>query len=292
MKKVLIIGASGLVGGQCYEYLLQKDYEVVGTYLNFKRSNLLYFDAIDFNNPLNDKILSTDFDVIIHTAALTHVDYCEGNEDESYKNNVIATSNIISLAKRMNAKLCFTSSDYIFDGLNGPYVEEDAPNPLNVYGQHKLECEKLIISQIDNYLIARITNVYGEEQRNKNFIARLLNNNLSNSHLDLPQDQYATPINALDVARALFLLIENEKKGVYHLSSTDYYNRYQLASKVIDLCNLKYTTSPKKTSELNQKAKRPLRGGLLNLKFMSEFPAFKNSNIDDYLKQNQHNAKF
>jgi dTDP-4-dehydrorhamnose reductase len=193
---------------------------------------------------------------------------------------------VVEYCKSQNIKLVYISTDYIFDGFNGPYTENEIPNPSNVYGKHKLEAE-LIVQELKDYIIARITNVYGEEERSKNFIAHLLILIKSKTYktFNLPYDQFATPIYAGDIARMLYLLISDRKKGIYNLSSTDYYNRYQLASKVksyfseADHLNL----NPISTQSLQQKAKRPLSGGLLNNKFITEYPKFELTNVDAFI---------
>src|SRR5690606_32448593 len=136
------------------------------------------------------------------------------------------------LARKMEARFVYLSTDYVFDGEKGFYTEEEPVNPLSVYAEHKLQAERLVQEYFDGkWLILRITNVYGDEIRGKNFVARLVENMLKQEpmHLRLPVDQYATPANAYDVARAIFVLLSDKKYGIYHIGSTDYLNRVQLA---------------------------------------------------------------
>jgi len=283
---ILVIGASGLVGSHCLNYFAEKQLSVIGTHLKFETEKTFFFDPLskdgfDFLN--NNNFIP---DTIIHCGALTNVDYCEENIDESYNLTVKSTKLVVEYCKSQNIKLVYISTDYIFDGFNGPYTENEIPNPSNVYGKHKLEAE-LIVQELKDYIIARITNVYGEEERSKNFIAHLLILIKSKTYktFNLPYDQFATPIYAGDIARMLYLLISDRKKGIYNLSSTDYYNRYQLASKVksyfseADHLNL----NPISTQSLQQKAKRPLSGGLLNNKFITEYPKFELTNVDAFI---------
>jgi dTDP-4-dehydrorhamnose reductase len=100
----------------------------------------------------------------------------------------------------------------------------------------------------------------------------------------MPFDQYSTPINAIDVARAIFYLIKDDKKGLYHLASTDLVNRVQFLQKLNFYLGQRFTVVPVATAKLNQTAKRPLLGGLLAKKFLSEYPNFDFSNLDSYLK--------
>lgn len=286
---VLIIGASGLVGGNCMNYFAAKsDWKIAGTYFSYEAKNTLFFDTLDLNNPKNFDIKSFQPDVILHCGALTHVDYCEDHEEESYEKTVQSTKNIIELCKKYTSKMVFISTDYIFDGKNGPYLEDAATNALSVYGQHKLEAENLVRENINNHLILRITNVYGDEERGKNFIARVVEQIVEGKKLTLkvPNDQYATPINAHDIARSLFLLLSDEKTGIYNIASTDFMSRVQLCLRILHhFPKAEYDLFPLSTAELNQKADRPLMGGLINQKFMLEYPHFTFSTVDDYISK-------
>jgi dTDP-4-dehydrorhamnose reductase len=284
--KILIVGASGLVGGNIFNYLSSEtNWDVLGTYNNFKADPFIFFDASE-RGSWSDTVVNTNWDVIVHTGALTHVDGCEENPELSYLLTVKSAENMCSFADRIGALLIYISTDYIFDGECGPYTENEIPNPVNIYGQHKLKAEKLVIAMLSNYLILRITNVYGNELRNKNFLARTIAQIKSNIELSItaPIDQYATPINALDVAKAIFLLISDRKTGIYHLASSDFFNRVQFLQRI----NLHYNNilqiNPISTSQLKQAAKRPLIGGLVSKKFLDEYPNFHFSNVDDYLK--------
>lgn len=285
--KILIIGASGLVGGNCLKNLrLTGEYEVKGTHLTYPTPETIYFNSLNLDQDQQAAIRDFAPQVIIHCGALTFVDYCENNHAESYLKTVTSTKNIIAIAQQVSAKLVYISTDYVFDGQSGPYTEDDVVNPISIYGQHKWEAENLLAESGIAYLILRITNVYGEEARCKNFISRIINQVKKGEtiELTLPNDQYATPINAWDIGSAIHLLLKHGKTGVYHLGSTDYMNRYQLAIRVIK--KLKYPQArinPVTTAQLQQPAARPLLGGLLAVKFLSEFPDFQFSNIDDYL---------
>ncbi|MEA3391764.1 MAG: NAD(P)-dependent oxidoreductase [Candidatus Marinimicrobia bacterium] len=286
--KIFIIGASGLVGSNCMQCMQDNpDFDVVGSHYLFATNNTEYFDVF------NPKLTTFDLaefnpDVIVHTGALTHVDYCETHQDESYKHTVESTQKAIELANRLNAKFVYISSDYIFDGENGPYAEYDDTNPLSVYGKHKFIAEKLVKESCEDYLILRITNVYGNEIRGKNFIAFLKKTAQSGEekHLRLPVDQYATPINAADIGRILCRLLMDGKQGIYHLASDEYINRVELAEKVLaHFPDHKISIEALSTAELDQAAPRPLKGGLKTDKIKNEYPKLKFTTVEDYLEE-------
>ncbi|MCO5233795.1 MAG: SDR family oxidoreductase [Chitinophagales bacterium] len=286
--KILIIGASGLVGSNCLKYLSENGNECIGTYYSYAAQNTVFFDTLNLDNAENFNIDSFQPEVIIHCGALTHVDYCEQNEEESYKYSITSTVNVIQLAKKYSSKIIFISTDYIFDGKNGPYDEQEMASPISVYGRHKWEAEQAVSNANLDYLILRITNVYGDEERGKNFVARIIDQALKGQHLTLklPIDQYATPINAADIAKAIALLLENQKSGIYNIASTDYMNRVQLSLRVLKYFpKATYDLIPLSTEKLHQAARRPLQGGLKSAKFLTEFPDFIFSTVDDYVQK-------
>ena len=134
----------------------------------------------------------------------------------------------------------------------------------------------------------RITNVYGKEIRNKNFVSRIVEQCMAGSKLTLklPVDQYATPVNARDVAKAMLLLLRDREKGIFHIASTDWMNRVELALTVLKYFpNAEYELFPMLTADLAQPAARPLRGGLLKNKFSARYPRFLFSNVDDFVRE-------
>ncbi|MBN4081662.1 SDR family oxidoreductase [bacterium AH-315-C07] len=284
---IIILGASGLIGNNCLMLLKSKsEINVIGTYFSYQTSNTSYFDTLNLDNPKNFDIDSFNPDVILHCGALTWVDYCEDHEEESYQKTVQSTLNAIELAKKFSAKLIYISTDYVFDGESGPYDEEATVNPLGIYAKHKLEAEQVVAAEIKDHLVLRVTNVFGDEERNKNFIARIVEQIYKNEkvELTLPYDQYATPVNACDVAKAVYLLIRDNKTGIYNIAGTDYVNRVHLAKRILKhFPDAEYGLKIISTVEMNQPSARPLNGGLVNNKFLNEYPDFEFSNVDDYL---------
>lgn len=291
--RVLILGASGLIGGNSLKHFRDElNWNVVGTYFTYQAKNCVFYNTLNAGDPENFQVEKFNPEVILHCGALTFVDYCEDHEGESYEKTVLSTKNALDLARLCKSKFIYISTDYVFDGLDGPYREDDKVNPISIYGKHKLEAENLVRQSGLDFLICRVTNVYGEEERGKNFIARLAEKAFSGEteEMSFPADQYATPVNAADVAKALGQLILSGKSGLYHLAGTDYLNRYQLVTMVLRLFpENKIDAKPVRTAEMNQKAGRPLNGGLIAAKFLGEFPTFEFSNVCDYLMNLKNN---
>jgi len=286
--KIFISGASGLVGGNCQKHFEAQGVEVIGSHFSYATPDTVPFDTLNLDKSDNFDVVNFAPDVIVHCGALTHVDYCEQNPEESYTKTVQSTLNLMELAQRTKSKFVFISTDYVFDGVDGPYKETDVLNPLSIYGKHKLEAENAVIASGLDYLILRVTNVYGEEIRNKNFIARIIEQcqNGQKLNLKLPYDQFASPTNAYDIARAMYVLLQANKQGIYHICSSDFMNRVELAIKVIAYFpNAAYHLEAIDTASLQQPAARPLIGGFVKAKFVSEFPEFTFTSVDNYLQE-------
>lgn len=286
--RIFIIGASGLVGGNCM-HCMQKEpgMEVIGSHYSFSTNDTEYFNVFNPGSATFD-LKAFDPEVIIHTGALTHVDRCETHPDESYHHTVESAAAVLGLAKEYRSKLIYISSDYVFDGKDGPYSEEDTLNPLSVYGKHKAEAENIIRKNYQDHLIFRVTNVYGDEIRGKNFVAFLIRTARSNEKkvLRLPCDQYATPVNAYDIGRAAVRLLRDNKQGIYNVAAEEYLSRVDLAKKVLAYfpnANIEVRGVP--TSELGQAAPRPLRGGLKIDKIKKEYPDLHFSTVEDYMEE-------
>lgn len=285
--KVFISGASGLVGGNCLKHFKEMGWNAIGSHLSFATDQTVFFNTLEPEHPDNFDVLTFLPDVIVHCGALTHVDYCEDHVEESYEKTVQSTKNLIALAQKCNARFVYISTDYVFDGENGPYTEEAPVNPLSVYAKHKLEAETLALQEIKDTLVLRVTNVYGDEIRNKNFVSRIVEQCRQRKKLTLklPYDQFASPANAYDIARAMFLLLRDNKKGIYHIAGSDYLNRVELALRILSYFpNAEYDLLPTSTVEMKQPAARPLLGGFVKMKFAAEYPDFLFGTVDSYLQ--------
>ncbi len=286
--KVFISGASGLVGSNCLRHFTEQGWEAVGSYYSFETDDTVFYDTLNPDHPNNFDVSEFAPDVIVHCGALTHVDYCETHEQESYEKTVQSTINLIKLANDCKARLVYISTDYVFDGKDGPYKEDAQVNPISVYARHKLEAEQIVMRDIPAPLVLRVTNVYGDELRGKNFVARIIDQCRNNQKLTLklPYDQYASPANAWDIARTMYLLLRDGKQGIYNIGGTDYMNRVELALRVLSYFpGAQYDLIPVSTEDLKQPAARPLLGGFIKMKFSNEYPEFLFGNIDSYLKE-------
>lgn len=284
---IFISGASGLVGGNCLRHFKEQGWNVVGSHLSYPTTATVFYNTLEPQHPDNVDIVAFRPDVILHCGALTHVDYCEGHPEESYEKTVQSTLNLIEVAKTCGAQLVYMSTDYVFDGKAGPYSEEAEVNPLSVYARHKLAAETMVLEQLPESLVLRITNVYGDELRGKNFVSRILEQCKAGKALELrlPYDQFASPVNAYDVARALYLLLRDRHQGIFHIAGTDYCNRVELAGLILKYFpDATYTLEAVSTDTLQQPAARPLLGGFVKKKFATLYPEFLFGTVEGYVK--------
>ncbi len=262
MIDALIVGASGMVGGQLMQLGQQRGLTVAGTYSSFAVPDLHPLDASD-DAAVQNLVSSLEPRVIFLPAAFTNVDACERDPDLSQRINVTAMENVARACQRCNAKLVSFSSDYVFDGLDGPYSEDAVPNPVNVYGRHKLEAEGIAVSV--GALVLRTNGVYGAEVQGKNFVLRLVQGLRSGQTWRIPVDQFGNPTLASDLARAAWDGLA--LSGVYHAAGSHFCDRYAFALEIarifdLDPAQLEAVGTP----SLNQAALRPLRGGLISLR--------------------------
>lgn len=269
--KHMIIGASGQVGSAIYGSAgAERKSEVIGTWRTKPAHGLRKLDITDRSRVFR---LVRDFspEVIYLCAALTNVDRCEQEFAESYRVNVLGAHNLIDAANRVGAKLVYMSSDYIYDGADGPYSEIDAPNPLSVYGFHKLIGEQMVATTCQNYLIVRSTVVFGWEEIGKNFIIRLRQKLSQKQYVKVPSDQIGTPTYNRNLSNAILELAKNDARGVYNIAGTTAISRYDFALQAARIFGLDpRMIVPVTTSKLEQPARRPLKAGLNVKKVQSE----------------------
>jgi len=265
----LIIGASGLIGGYLYRSA-PGGIKISGTFHNFSLPGLVRLE-INKRPEVEKLILNCRPDTVFLPAAFTNVDLCEETPDLCYEVNVASVRCLSDILKDTKTKLIYFSTDYVFDGKNGPYSEDEPPEPLGIYGKSKLEGETIIKNCLDNYLIIRTTCVYGWEPQEKNFIVNLIKKTRSGRTAEVPVDQVTTPTYAGHLARSIWGLVKDNKTGIYNIAGATLISRFDFALMAAEIFGLdKAFIKPVTTVELNRKAKRPLKGGLKTDKIKRE----------------------
>jgi dTDP-4-dehydrorhamnose reductase len=268
MGKVLITGANGLLGQKlCCDF--STDFQVTAIDLH-PQSHVSLPDLSYRSLNLTDKenlfslIRQHCPDVILNTAAYSDVDGCERWRIIARIMHVDAVENLVSISQEQRIKLVQLSTDYVFDGENGPYSEDDPPHPVSYYGETKLEGEKIIQGGDIDFLIVRTNVLYGLGKNvKKNFLLWLLDKLSAGEKIKIVTDQFNNPTLAENLSLCILEMVERNLSGIYHIGGTEYLSRYDFALKVADKFNFdKSLISPVQTIHLAQPAQRPHRGGL------------------------------
>ncbi|OXM88405.1 dTDP-4-dehydrorhamnose reductase [Paenibacillus rigui] len=245
--RVLVTGAGGQLGYDVVR-LFQPSSDVIG----------LGRDELDITNTEQCiRVLEQHQpDVVIHCAAYTSVDLAEQDEDTTFAVNAYGARNMAVAAERIGAKMCYISTDYVFDGnTTVPYKEYDQPNPLGVYGKSKLAGERMVESLSSKYFIVRTSWVYG--LHGHNFVKTMLKLAQDKKSLKVVHDQIGSPTFTEDLAKFLLQLVGTEKYGIYHATNSGSCSWYEFALAIFEEFGLEVVVEPCTTEEYPRPALRP-----------------------------------
>ncbi len=283
--KVFVTGVAGQLGHDVMNELAKRGYEGIGTDIAPEYSGIQDGTAVtaapyvplDITNEAAVQKIITEIspDVVVHCAAWTAVDLAEDDDkvEKVRAINAKGTEYIAKVCKKLNCKMVYISTDYVFDGQGCEPWQPDCKdyNPLNVYGQTKLEGELAVSGTLDKYFIVRIAWVFGKN--GKNFIKTMLNVGKTHDRLTVVNDQIGTPTYTFDLARLLVDMIETEKYGYYHATNEGgYISWYDFTKEIFrqaaELGHTEYseerlTVAPVTTAEYGaSKAARPFNSRL------------------------------
>lgn len=251
--KVLVTGANGQLGYDVVKELQKQNIECYGT----SRQD---FDIVDFEATENF-IKNYMPDAVIHCAAYTAVDKAEDEQGLCYLVNASATENIAEICKKINAKMLYISTDYVFDGTkNGFYEVDDKPNPINVYGKTKLLGEEAVQKILDKYFVVRISWVFGEH--GNNFVKTMLRLGKERKEISVVADQYGSPTYTADLAPLLVKMIQTEKYGIYHATNEGVCTWAEFAEEIFKTAGMDVKVNHITTAEYPTRAIRPMNSRL------------------------------
>ena len=271
--KILITGSNGLLGQKLISALRNdQQIELIATSRGPDRTPVGLgerYHAMDITVAAEvDAVFDrTRPEVVIHTAAMTNVDACELDPPTCLMQNVSATENLLAAAKRHKSHFVFLSTDFIFDGEKGPYSEADEPAPLSIYGQSKLDGERLVMeSGLAKWAIARTIIVFGvaEGLSRSNPILWAKGALEKGEPIKVVDDQWRMPTLAEDLADGCIRIAKRGATGVYHLSGPDGMSILEMVGRVGKFFDLSTAVvTPIKSASLGQPAKRPPRTGFV-----------------------------
>ena len=272
--KIFITGANGLLGQNLIKKLVENnEHHTIASGRGEARVNIpegkkYLYVPLDITNGIDvlDKITLHKPDVIIHTAAITQIDDCEADKIGSWNTNVTATRFLISAAADVNARLIYISTDFVFDGLNGPYIETDLPAPINYYGSTKVAAEKSVIDSNLNWCIIRTVLVYGNilTGNRSNIISWVQQNLKEGKKISVVTDQWRTPTYVNDLVDGILLALDKNASGIYHISGAEMLTPYEIATATAKYLGLDETLIEKvDAASFSQVAKRPAKTGFI-----------------------------
>ena len=274
--KILVTGVAGQLGHDVMNELAARGHEGVGSDLAPAYSGIADGSAVtkaayvpmDITNAaqVREVISAVHPDAVIHCAAWTAVDAAEDADKQAKVQaiNVQGTANIAAVCRELDCKMMYISTDYVFNGQGETPWDPDCKDyqPLNIYGQTKLEGELAVANTLQKYFIVRIAWVFG--LNGKNFIKTMINVGKTHDTVRVVNDQIGTPTYTLDLSRLLVDMIETEKYGYYHATNEGgYISWYDFACAIFKAAGMNVNVLPVTTAEYGEsKAKRPFNSRL------------------------------
>ena len=267
---VFVTGVGGQLGNDVMNELAKRGHEPIGSDILAKEKISLPFEYVQLDITNKDAVERAigelQPDAVIHCAAWTAVDAAEdeANKDKVYAINVDGTRYIVEACKKLDCKMVYISTDYVFNGEGTEPWQPDCKEyaPLNVYGDSKLKGELAVAEALEKYFIVRIAWVFGKN--GNNFIKTMLNVGKKFDTLRVVNDQIGTPTYTFDLARLLVDMVETDKYGYYHATNEGgYISWYDFACEIFKQAGYATKVVPVTTAEYGlSKAKRPYNSRL------------------------------
>lgn len=283
--KILITGAKGQLGYDCVRELNERGYK------NVLGIDIEQLDLTD-EAKVYDYIASYKPSVVMHNAAWTQVDKAEENQAKVYEINALATKYIAEACKRIDSKMVYISTDYVFNGLgDNPFEINDPKEGLSTYGRTKSQGEDFVKEILDKYFIVRISWVFGKN--GNNFVKTMLRlADMGKAELNVVSDQIGSVTYTYDLSKLLCDMIETNKFGIYHATNEGYLSWAEFAEEIFKLTNknvkVNYVTTEQYLKMVPQQAKRPLNSRMskvsLDAAGFKRLPDWKDA-LKRYLKE-------
>jgi len=252
MKRIiLVMGAKGMLGRDLMNLLQTSLFndEIIGWDI----------EEIDIQKEgdVATKVGKLRPHIVVHLAAYTNVDGCELDEEKAFAINAEGTKHVVLASASCRAKVVYLSTDYVFDGnKREPYLENDSPQPLNVYGRSKLKGEQYVQDLVKDGLIIRTQWLYG--RHGNNFVTSILQQAREKRVLSIVNDQIGSPTYAMDVAEAISVLIQFGAQGIFHVANSDLCTWYTFGQAILKLSGMgKVRVIPISSKDLGRPAVRP-----------------------------------
>ena len=249
--RIAVIGADGQLGSDLLKALRGDD--IIP----------LYYPDFDITETARAKQRLQEIrpDTVVNTAAFNRVDECEADPWPPFQLNALAVRELSLAARELGFCLVHFSTDYVFDGRKGrPYIEDDAPNPLSVYGVSKLAGEYFVRALLDRFFLVRTCGLYGvagSKEKGYNFVDRIISLVGEGKTVRVVNDQWITPTSTAELAERLGALIRTNRFGVFHLTNEGACTWFEFAREIFSLLGLEARLEPVDSRTLGAKAPRP-----------------------------------
>ena len=291
-RKSLLIGASGQIGRQMLPLLRPDQWLLTSRRPASETEVHLDLAALKTNADAERMLDPYELDAIYCIAGMTNVEGCEDVPDVAHFTNCRGPEMLARVARNRGIPFVYFSTEYVFDGEHGPYREDDTANPLSAYGKSKWEGELAVLAACRNALILRTTVVYGQDIGQKNYVYSVARSLATGKPMRVPQDQVSTPTYNRDVAAATVALIDRGATGVFHVCGPELMDRLTFAKQVATFLSLDASLlHGVPTSELGQKAVRPLSAGLRIDKLVRLHPDLKMRTLAEGLLDSEAELK-
>lgn len=275
--KVLVTGTKGQLGYDVVNELEKRGHTAIA--VDIEEMDIT--DAVSVEKVITE----AEVDAVIHCAAYTAVDAAEDNVELCRRVNAEGTENIAKVCKKLDLKMIYISTDYVFDGEGErPWEPDDERHPLNVYGQTKYEGELAVEKYLEKYFIVRIAWVFGVN--GKNFIKTMLKLSETHEELNVVDDQVGSPTYTYDLAVLLVDMAESDKYGRYHATNEGLCTWYQFAKEIFRQAGVEVKVNPVTSDMFPAKAKRPKNSRMskekLDVNGFHRLPTWQNA-LERYL---------
>lgn len=279
-QRILITGANGLLGQHLVARMSRiPEYDVLATGRHptprFSGGSCGYV-RLDITDAQQVRQLFLDFapSVVVNCAAMTEVDRCERDRDKAWRVNVEGVENLAQACKSHGTRFIQLSTDFVFDGIAGPYRENDRPNPVNFYGRTKLASENAVRQLgLQRWSIVRTILLYGTAPylNRPNFVLWVVDRLSQGRSIQVVTDQFRSPTYVVDLAAGIERIVRYNKTGMFHLSGREYLSVYDFGREVARAFDLDPDlVQPTDGSRFKQTATRPPKTGFIILKAETE----------------------
>ncbi len=277
--KIFVTGSNGFVGSYVAARLLADGHEVyassrTGDQSAFNSNKNYRFIQVDFSDPfaLHDAFEFVQPDVVVHSGAMSKPDDCELKQADAFDTNVFGTVQLLLNAEAYQSFFIYLSTDFIFDGEQGLYKEEDKPSPVSYYGKTKMDAEEAVMEYQHGWAIVRTSFVYGKPLYGRgNFITMIAEKIKTRQPFNVVNDQLRTPTYVADLAGGIAAIVEQKARGIFNIAGKNVLTPFEMAQATATYLGISdHLLSPVTKNELKELAQRPLKGGLSINKAINE----------------------